>query len=51
MPIRVKLKKQPGAREASPDGKGYGTTPLPRIGEGDKFREVIKKLSKFVITS
>lgn len=48
MPIRVKVKKQPGPREPSPDARGYGSTPMPSIGEGDKFRDVIKKLSKSV---
>lgn len=48
MPIRVKIKKQPGLREPSPDARGNGSTPLPRIGEGDKFREMIMKLSKSV---
>lgn len=48
MPIRVKAKKVPGQRDHSPGVRGYGTAPLPNIGEGDRFRDVIKKLSRFV---
>ena len=48
MPIRVKAKKVPGQRDHSPDARGYGSAPLPKIGEGDRFRDVIKKLSRFV---
>lgn len=48
MPIRVKAKKAPGQRDHSPDARGYGSAPLPKIGEGDRFRDVIKKLSRSV---
>ena len=48
MPVRVKLKRQP-ARELSPDRRNYGLTSLPQIGEGERFRDMIKKLSKSVL--
>ncbi|SPN99870.1 uncharacterized protein DNG_02722 [Cephalotrichum gorgonifer] len=46
MPIRVKVKKLPSQRAHSP-GPGGNAAPLPNIGEGDRFRDVIKKLSSF----
>lgn len=49
MGIRVKLRKAPDQRDHSPDPRGYRNTPLPDIGEGDTFREVIKKLSRCAI--
>ncbi|PKS09265.1 hypothetical protein jhhlp_003879 [Lomentospora prolificans] len=47
MPIRVKLKKVPAPREPSPGPTNYVYVELPDIREGDSFRDVIKKLSRY----
>ncbi|KAF7543271.1 hypothetical protein G7046_g10031 [Stylonectria norvegica] len=49
MPIRVKSKPQPLARDASPMSIRYDDFELPDIGADDSFRQVVKKLSLYFV--
>ncbi|KAM0324922.1 hypothetical protein ACHAQA_007888 [Verticillium albo-atrum] len=47
MPMRVKSRPVPAARETSPMSLDWDKSMLPDIGVDDGFREVVKKLSVF----